>query len=235
MARPLSSAARSHKDSLASASPWVWLYEIEVPTSTPTRYRLARHNQAITFNGNEYVPFPVAHASTTENTKGDLPTVTMTISNIGREVTSNLESYNGLIGQPVRIMLVSLEDLDSSSPVMQEEYEILSVSARDDHVSASLGTYNALRATFPAQRAIRDHCRHVYRSAECGYSVSSGDAQYLSSCDKSFDGVNGCVAHGTSEKNSAEAGGAAGTDPGLHPQRFGGYPGIPRPGATGGI
>ena len=235
MARPLSSAVRAHKDSLSSLTPWVWLYEIEIPTSTPTRYRFARHNTSITFLGNEYVPFPVGHAVTTENAKGDLPTVTMTISNLGRELAANLESYDGLVGQPVRIMLVSLSDLDSSSPAVEETYEIRSVSSTDSQVSASLGTYNALRATFPAQRAIRDHCRHVYRSAECGYSLSSTDAQFLSSCDKSFDGVNGCVAHGLSEKNSTEAGGAAGTDPGLHPQRFGGYPGIPRPGATGGL
>jgi lambda family phage minor tail protein L len=216
-------------------SPWVWLYEIEVPTSPPTRYRFARHNQAITFNGNEYVPFPIGHAATTENTKGDLPSVSLTLSNIGREVSSVLETYEGLIGQSVRIMMVSLEDLDSSESVLKEDYEILSVSAKEDNISASLGTYNALRATFPAQRAIRDHCRHVYRSAECGYSLASGDAQYLSSCDKSFDGVNGCVVHGISEKDSTEAGGAAGTDPELHPQRFGGYPGLPRRGSTGGI
>ena len=68
----------AEKNLLATGDAWVWLYEIEVPTDPPTRYRLASVPEQVTFRDNVYYPFPITHTVMRETESGDLPSVTMT-------------------------------------------------------------------------------------------------------------------------------------------------------------
>lgn len=212
---------------LDSVGAFVWLYEIEVPTSPATRLRFAgRHPQAITFRGNIYYPFPITHSPVSENTEGDLNVTSLTVSNISREIATLLEDHAGLIGQPVRAMLVSVNDLLSGTPLIEQDYTIRELTMNADAITCQLAVYNLYSSRFPALRLMRGHCRLSYRGAGCGYAVPiSGGG--LSACDKSRDGTNGCEAHGANEI-------ANGYDQ-LHPKRFGGYPGIPRQVSGGGL
>jgi lambda family phage minor tail protein L len=216
---PVDSFSIIEKNELVSANIWIWLYEIEVPTSPPTRYRFCRNTRQVTFRGNIYYPFPVSHSGMRENQSGDLPTVNLVVSNVSREVMSVLETYNGLLDQPVRIILVNSAALETNQAVMQQDFKIVNVTATEESITASLGDISLYETTVPQQRMMRNYCRHQYRSAACGYAVDPGDPNFLSGCDKSYDGTNGCIAHGASE---ADAG-----VPVVHPQRFGGFRGIP--------
>ena len=198
---------------------WVWLYEIEVPTDTPTRYRFVRTPEAVTFRGNVYSPFPIVHSVMRETDTGDLPSITMTVSNVSREIISTLESYNGLIDQPVRIILTNMGALITGNAIIEHDFKILSTTVTEEGAAAQLGDISLYETFFPGQRMMRHSCRHQYRSSACGYSVDLSDANYLSGCDKTLDGANGCAVHGASET-------AAGVTV-IHPDRFGGFPGIP--------
>jgi len=218
------------KNLLATGSQWVWLYEIEVPTDPPTRYRFVQMEQQITFRGNIYYPFPITHTTMSQSESGNLPSITLTASNVSREIIATLESYKGLIGQPCRIILTNLDaskGLEPDVAVMQQDFRIMTMTATEEACVAQLGDISLYETFFPGQRMMRHYCRHQYRSAECGYSVDSGDANYLAACDKSLDGGNGCEAHGASET-------AAGVAV-IHPNRFGGFPGIPTPTTQGSI
>ena len=46
-------ALSGFKNALATGSRFVWLYEIEVPTATPTRYRFFAQMEPVTFRGKE--------------------------------------------------------------------------------------------------------------------------------------------------------------------------------------
>ena len=114
-------ALSGFKNALATGSRFVWLYEIEVPTATPTRYRFCAQTEPATFRGNDYSPFPITHDVMKEGATGDLPTLSMTVSNISREIAGTLETYNGLIGQAVKIMLVLAVNSYDTAPQFPEQ------------------------------------------------------------------------------------------------------------------
>ena len=215
------------KNQLATNERFIWLYEIEVPTDPITVYRFCKQTRAVTFNGYTFSPFPISHDTINRDRAGDLPSTSLVVSNMSREVVGTLELYDGLVGQTVRIYLTHSLLVDANQLVAEEQFEILSSSATAESVSLSLGSTNLFDSKIPKQRMMRFHCRHRYQSAECGYSLPSSNANYLSSCDKSLSGPNGCEAHGASYT-------AASLTP-IHPDRFGGYPGIPTPTTSGGI
>ena len=217
----------AEKNLLATGGQWLWLYEIEVPTDPPTRYRFVRTQEQVTFRGNIYYPFPITHTVMRQTDSGDVPTITMTASNVSREIIATLESHQGLIGQPARIILANMDSLSTGQGAIEQDFRIMTMTAKEEACAATLGDFSLYEQFFPAQRLMRHFCRHQYRSAGCGYAVPSSDANYLATCDKSYDGANGCTVHGTSET-------AAGVAV-VHPERFGGFPGIPTPTTQGSI
>jgi len=223
---PLSAHVATDKNELASSDAYVWLYEIEVPTTPPTRYRLAKRSEAVSFRGLTYSPAPITHSTVTEDTKADLPRITMTIANVSREVSSATESYAGLIGQPVRIMLVSIADMASGNAIIEQDFAIASANLSEAAATFDLRLFNAYRINIPGGRLSRLACRFKYRSERCGYALAEADGG-LATCDKSFDGANGCQVHGDSYTS-------AGLAP-VHPQRYGGERGIPKREQAGGL
>ena len=121
----------AEKNALATDGQWVWLYEVEVPTTPPTRYRFAKNNQEVRFRGNLYYPFPVTHTVLKQTESGSLPSLTMTVSNVSREVMATLEAHGGLIGQPVRLILTNLRAITSNQSVIEHDFKIISVTATD--------------------------------------------------------------------------------------------------------
>lgn len=215
------------KNLLASGMEFIWLYEIEVPTSPPTRYRFVRDTASREFRGNTYSPFPISHSDTKQDTKGNLPTVTLSVSNATREIIDTLNTYNGLIGQPVRVLLTHELALSTNEAIIEHEYQITNTTVNEESVTAILGDLHIYNAKVPAQRMMRFYCRHQYKDARCGYAVPTDSAHYLPTCDKSLYGANGCKIHGTSEANAGLAV--------IHPRRFGGFPGIPEETTRGGL
>tara|TARA_Y100000310_G_scaffold336739_1_gene422112 strand:- start:20565 stop:21254 length:690 start_codon:yes stop_codon:yes gene_type:complete len=217
----------AEKNLLATGNQWIWLYEIEVPTEPITRYRFVRTQEQVTFRSNVYYPFPITHTVMRDTESGDLPSITLTVSNVSREVLGTLESYQGLIGQPVRILLTNMGALLTDNAIIEHDFRILTMTATEEACAAQLGDISMYESYFPRQRMMRQFCRHQYRTAPCGYAVDEADANYLATCDKSLDGANGCTIHGDSET-------AAGVAV-VHPNRFGGFPGIPTPTTQGSI
>ena len=206
-------ALSGFKNALATGSRFVWLYEIEVPTATPTRYRFCAQTEPVTFRNNDYSPFPITHNVMKEGATGDLPNLTMTVSNISREIAGTLESYNGLIGQAVKIMLVLAVNSYDTAPqfpeqaVLEWDFKITSMSIDAQAASATLGDISLYEVNVPKNRISKRYCRFKYRDADCGYTGE------LSNCDKSLEGPMGCKAHGADSDD--------------HPERFGGFPGAP--------
>jgi len=207
------------KNALATGSRLVWLYEIEVPTNPPTTYRFCNQMEAVTFRSNAdgepivYSPFPITHDTMKEGADGNLPTLALSVSNVSREIGGTLEAYNGLIGQRVKIMLVLMPENQDMAPqdplkaILEWDFKITSMAATAEGASAQLGDISLYEVNVPASRMSKRYCRFQYRDSGCGYM---GERP---SCDKSLDGPDGCKAHSF--------------DSPAHPDRFGGFPGIP--------
>ena len=215
------------KNQLLSGDAWVWLYEVEVPTSPPTAYRFCSVSEVVNWQSNNYYPFPVTHTPIQQTEDGSLPRLQVQVSNITREVMATLEAHDGLIDQPARVVLVNALALSTGVPMVEARFRVQSCNATSEAVVFDLADQDMYTSRFPRQRMSRLYCRHQYRSAGCGYAVPPSSANYLVGCDKTLRGPNGCEAHGASEE-------AEGIEV-VHPSRFGGFPGLPIPTTMGGV
>lgn len=197
----LPSAWLPEKNKLASQNAWVWLYEITLPTTpAPSILRIAESQVAVIWNSNKYDPWPITHSSESESSDGKFNAMSVTVSNVNREIQAYLEEWKYLRGQKITVRLVN----PGVSPLaMSSELYISETSYTEKIVTFNLALNFDVLGVVVGRRMYRDKCGWVYKSPECG-SVST-----LPSCDKTLGGVNGCRVHANS-------------------LRFGAAPGIPQ-------
>ena len=188
--------------------PFVWLFEVEVPTVPPSRARLCRYSEAIEYGVNSagapinYEPFPFSVEKIDEDSEATLPSIAISVSNVTREIQALLEAYGGLIGQATRLQLVNTTAL-GSPPLLMYDGEVVSLTASEAAVVFEVAAFRLARQPVPSKRALSDFCRFKYKGGRCGYTGA------LPTCDKVLGGENGCEAHSNQE-------------------RFGGFPSMPR-------
>lgn len=224
--RELTDIQTERSRQLADPSGWIWLYDVEVPTEPPTRFRLTSHNTPVEhgFDSNgdafTYDPTPIVQGEITESGEGDLPKLQLQVANESQFLRRLFEDYDGLVGQPVTIRLVHKDELGDPTASLRFDGQIVSAKVTAERVAWEVSALSAQQAVFPARRYQRLHCRHRHGGPECGYDLTNATlAAAHPDCTKS---LAACREHGTTELAVL---GAAGVQ---HPQRFGGFPGIPR-------
>lgn len=210
-----------------------WLYEVEVPTSPPTRVRLTNWSQLIYFGtygaGSSspgapipYYPAAVSHSPIRENAGGDLPALKVTVGNGRRTASDLLESHRGLRGQPAKIMLVRIDSLDDTAAKVEWRFTVDRASVSEEKCTLDLSRAHLNRIKDPPYRYLANGCRYSeYGGARCGYLIPSGADDTVgggfATCPKSYAA---CVERGLDEE-------ARGVEV-KHPKRFGGKRGLPR-------
>lgn len=203
MSASLSVATAIEKNRLSSDTPFLVCLDVNVvdPISgyTVETIRVVQNTEAINFNGFDYEP-----ASFDIELKADAgkqTSVSLSINDFSRAIQARMQAYGGGVGFGVVITVVNAGNL-AAGPEIVEYFEIVGASAANYAVTFTLGAENSLAKVFPRRRQTRDFCQWRYKDgATCGYT---GD---MPSCDLTFEGANGCTAHGNAI-------------------RFGGFPGI---------
>jgi phage-related protein len=226
MPNPLTPYVASQKNALRSGDVEVLAYEIEVPTSPPTRLRFVVHDDEILWRGNTYYRAPISETETTQDAEGNLPYIELQMPNAGYEMAAILNLYNGLIGQPVRLLLLSLSDLSSNQPILQTDANIADVDETSKGVRIRLEAFNPRRISLPGGPISRLSCWYKFRGVRCGFSLPESITGAVT-CDHSYDGDNGCTA-----KDDLYT--AASVDQ-TQSDRFGGFRSVPRGTSGGGI
>lgn len=204
--KSLTSALIAESNKLADTGAWLALVSVDIADGTILR--LTPNPAGITFDGVTYQPWPMQIDQVQQDSRGGLPDVTVTLSNVTREISAYLE-VNDVRGRRVTLQYVHSANLaDATAIAVDERYEITAVRVRAEVATFVLGHERMESHIFPGGRFLRDHCRWIYKSAECGYAGS------LATCDKILEGANGCRAH-------------------TNIPRFGGFPLLP--GVTGRI
>lgn len=110
----------------------VLLIEIDLD-STTTRY-YCNHHEAIVFNSITYDPLPMKIDEYGSNTRGELPSVSVTISNIGNEALEILETYD-VLEKTVVMRVVNLETLSDITAQDSTELMLIAVSTTNNGVA----------------------------------------------------------------------------------------------------
>jgi lambda family phage minor tail protein L len=228
----LSTGLALHINALDQSSPFAWLFEVEIPTSPPTRLRFTNQTKKIAWGadsqGNpiEYDPYPVKVGKIAATKGGDLPTIKVQVSNVTREVGRLIDTYDGLTGQLVVLRIINLATLLDPSAEVRIDSQIRSVAVNNKGATFVLSPYNLQQDQIPSRRYLKNHCDFHFGRERCGYVL--GGPSYVPDntvgggfnfCPKTFEG---CVERGDDEEARLSAAER------LHPDRAGFFRGIPR-------
>lgn len=191
----LPAALIPEKNSLGQANPWLVLLEIAFQGET---IRLVRNEEDITWNGYTWTRFPFEIDSMGESKRGEVPSVSLRVSNINRAVQAIIEQYDGGIDADVVLRVIHAGHLAETTPALRLDYTVTHARADAREVVFMLGASNLFRLQFPRSRCLKNFCRWRFKASECGYVGAE------TACDKT---LTRCREIGNSS-------------------RFGGFPGV---------
>lgn len=165
--KPLIPALIAEKNKLATASAWLTLLQVHLPDGT-ILYRTP-NPAAVVFDGQSYVPFPCRIDTVKTDSRGGLDDVQVHVSNVDRTISAYVEQQD-LRGARVTMKIVNSANLaDPSATAADEDYEITEINLTEEFVSFRLGHSRLLQQRFPNGRFLRDNCRWIYKTTECGF------------------------------------------------------------------
>jgi len=132
----------------------------------------------VRYAGDEYVPVPYQSSGFAVSNEGVLPNPQVTISNVGLEPTSLINSFDDLLGFEItrrRVLAKHLDtgsDPDANAHWPDEKWFVQrKVSESKLFVTFELSTpFDLDGVTLPKRRALRYACPWAYRGTECGYT-----------------------------------------------------------------
>ena len=128
----------------------ILLAEIDLDSAN-TRY-YCNHEEAITFNSQVYDPLPMRFEESSTNSKGELPSVRVIISNIGNEALEVLETYD-VLEKTTILRIINLDVLDDSTAQDSTELMIIAVSTSNNGIATFiLGLPIATDEEIPRER-----------------------------------------------------------------------------------
>jgi lambda family phage minor tail protein L len=133
--------------------------------------------QPVQYGGQTYLALPYYTDGFTYQTEGVPPTPSLTISNVGLEFTTLVNTWNDLVGAKLTRRRVLAKYLDSgSTPDVNAHWpdEIWDVQQKDTEnklfVTFKLSTaFDLDGVMLPKRRALRSTCPWVYRGEGCDY------------------------------------------------------------------
>ena len=110
------------------------LVDVVLDPNTPQVVRYYTNNEEpVTFDGIVYSPLPMLIEDFSSNSKGELPAIKVSVSNIGNEALEIFEEYN-VLENMITVRVVSLAVLDDNSAQDSAELMIISVATKDRSV-----------------------------------------------------------------------------------------------------
>lgn len=193
--KSLSQNLIAEKNKIHATDPWLILLDITLTdaeeSAGPTIYRFVRNNEEdIIYGGNTYIDVPFILGWVTSNVDGEIPLVSLKISNVTRILTPYLNSLEGGLDSTVKITVVNNALLDEDYSELELDFTVIACTADAYWVSWSLGMANPANQRFPLYRYIANYCPYNFYNdgtGECGYNGALIDCGHT---------LNDCIAHG---------------------------------------
>ncbi len=183
------------KNKLQSKAAWLLLLEVTLTDDTVLRY--VRNFEEIEFGGETYTPFPFEIEPTKNTSKGQIPTVTLRVSNVTNLLEPYLEDLDGAIGSSVKITIVNSDRLAEDYSELELTYDIIACNSTTEWVTFTLGAPNPLRQRFPLDKYLALHCSFHYNDVEdqegprCQYAGKT-----ITAITKAANAKISCASHG---------------------------------------
>lgn len=156
------------KNKIASTGAILILLEIIIP-GLAEHIRVVLNNEDITWNSQTWIAFPFELDEVTES-KTELPSLNIKISNINRVIGGYVEQANGTTGASVIIRVVDSENLALAIPELEEIFFCQQITVDVNYVTIKLGADAAATLRRPFDIYTCRHCRWRFKSVQCGYN-----------------------------------------------------------------
>lgn len=167
---PLTNAAKIIKNSLISDGAMLILLEIKLITGEYVR--LVRNTEDITWRGYTWIAFNFTIDTVQEDSKGEIPVVTIKVSNVAKSLEYYLQNGHGGIGSTVKLIVVNSKLLNEDQAMVEEEFEINDAKSDEIWVTFGLGPGYPIYARRPLERVMKNFCQYDYCGIRCGLPES---------------------------------------------------------------
>ena len=189
----LSAAAYLEKNKMATNEAWLVLLEITMTDSYVLK--LTSNSENLYWPGtsnpnNLYTAFPFELGEIGDTSKGEVPSVSLQVSNAARILEPHLDAHDGMVDSSVEIRIVnSIHVLTptrplgaySETPEIELNYDIIAASSNSMWVEFTLGAANPFNKRFPRNKIYRNICRYrEFKGDRCQYEGEE------TSCDRSL-------------------------------------------------
>jgi phage-related protein len=205
----LSSIAITEKNKLGTDSVFVPLLEITIP-GVGTPIRVASNTENVvwpTGAGTIWTAFPFDLGDIAEDGKGEVPALSVRVGNESRVMEQYIQAYdlycktNGYSPITCNLYVVNTKNLASATPESMHTFDLDKITTDSRWAAFTIGASNPWRKRAPLNRILRNQCRWVFKSSQCGYAGAT------TTCGKTLSACRGM----TGGSNSV---------------RFGGFPGV---------
>jgi lambda family phage minor tail protein L len=172
----LSTAATLAKNRIADQGAFLLL--LEVKFDDDNIIRLVNNTENVVWSGVNWQAFPFDIDVFGDGKKGEVPKVTLRVSNVQRYIQSLLEPFNGGVDSEVILRVVYSDNctlmetkpsqVDTGDVELEIELLVTGATATAEWVTFSLGASNIYTRRFPKNLIIKNFCRWKYGSPECG-------------------------------------------------------------------
>jgi len=176
----LSAVAYIEKNKLYSNKSWLVLAKLVSPSATTIR--VVSNTEQVTWpvtGGDVYTAFPFLIEEITDS-RDEVPSVELKVSNVTRALEGYLETENGLVDSAVTLYVVNSTHVTTPSqgagvnnndPELELEFVVMDSHADSQWVYFQLGASNPWNKRFPRNKVHKNFCRYRYfKGSRCQYS-----------------------------------------------------------------
>lgn len=156
------------KNKLSDTSPW--LVTAEMLLGGIDNVKIVSNNENITVDGDVYTAFPFQLEPISNNSGGELTSASIAVGNANRALQYYVELYNGCVDSQVTVRIFNANYLTYANVALTWSFIIMSSVCTSETITFSLGARNPLRMKFPPYRYFNEHCKWIFKSAECDYT-----------------------------------------------------------------
>jgi len=158
------------KNQISDGGAWILLVELDVTGLGGTVYYMTSNNANITWNGILWAARPMQMGDVSESIDSKIPRLTLQLADTYRWYAPLLYIYDGMQGATVRLRVVHSDNLNITTPDVDETYSVVEAKLNQDWLEFTLGCVDPLGKRFPRDRYVASMCRHRYRGRLCQYA-----------------------------------------------------------------
>jgi phage-related protein len=163
------------KNSLSQPGAWVWLLTFALPNNGPV-LRFCSNTEDLIYDGQVYRAFNFSVGGLTWNCDGEIPELTMVVTNVAYQIQEYVRDFNGLIGSEVSFVQVNTDYLAEDWDEDLTTLTVVGAVSTWPDIDLTLSVPPPFRYRVPEDRLNPHVCRHAFRTPAGGYTTRCGYA-----------------------------------------------------------